>query len=71
MIVVDDASPDGTYEVVKAAEIPRTNVYLREESPSLGGSVRLGVEVAVGRIIVVMDSDFNHKPEYLPILLSI
>jgi dolichol-phosphate mannosyltransferase len=70
IIVVDDNSPDGTYDLVKDAQLSYVVALVRKSDPSFAKSIRHGIENARGNIIVVMDSDFNHKPEYLPILIE-
>lgn len=70
IIVVDDNSPDDTYNLVKNAQRPYLRALLRTKDPSLGKSIRHGIENALGAAIIVMDSDGNHKPESLPILLD-
>ncbi len=71
IVVVDDASPDGTADVVRAAHPhdQRVRVLMRQ-ARGLAGAVRTGCEAARGSVIVVMDSDFNHPPEQLPELLA-
>ena len=70
IVVVDDNSPDGTHALVQNAGLPYVKSLQRKENPSLGLSIRHGIEHSTGEIVVVMDSDFNHRPEYLPILLE-
>lgn len=70
IIVVDDNSPDGTYDLVKNAQRPFLRAFLRTKDPSLGKSIRHGIEKSLGAAIIVMDSDGNHKPESLSILLD-
>lgn len=70
IIVIDDNSPDGTYNLVKNAQRPYIRALLRTKDPSLGKSIRHGIENALGAAIIVMDSDGNHKPESLPVLLD-
>lgn len=70
IIVVDDNSPDGTYEHIIKASHEYIHAIKRVARPSLGGSLRDGIEVSKGQIIVVMDSDGNHRPEELPILIA-
>ena len=65
IIVVDDNSPDGTYEIVKNLNCDFVKPILRTTEPSLAKSIRVGLEESDGEIIVVMDSDFNHQPLYL------
>lgn len=70
IVVIDDNSPDGTFDLVNDSSFPHTVAYKRTFSPSLAESIRHGIEQSSGDIVIVMDSDFNHKPEYLPILLA-
>lgn len=70
ILVVDDNSPDGTYAHVRDSGLPYVRALLRTSDPSLAKSIRHGIENASGNVIVVMDSDFNHLPEYLPILVE-
>lgn len=71
-VVVDDHSPDGTAEWVRQAFAgdPGVRVIERESDPSLAKSIREGLEQAKGRVFVVMDSDGNHDPKYLPFMLD-
>jgi dolichol-phosphate mannosyltransferase len=66
IIVVDDNSPDGTFKLVNDKRFNFVKTILRTEDPSLAGSIRTGLENADGDLLVVMDSDFNHQPQYLP-----
>jgi dolichol-phosphate mannosyltransferase len=70
IIIVDDNSPDGTFSLIKRAQLPYVKPFQRSTHPSLAKSIRHGIEKSSGSIIVIMDSDFNHKPEYLPILIE-
>jgi len=65
IIVVDDNSPDGTYELVKSKQYQYVKTCLRTSDPSLAKSIRKGLEEANGNILLVMDSDFNHQPKYI------
>lgn len=76
VLVVDDASPDGTAEVVRAVatEYPgRVELLSRAGKSGLGTAYRAGFAVALERghtIIVQMDADLSHDPAYLPALVS-
>ncbi|MGZ3774641.1 MAG: glycosyltransferase [Bdellovibrio sp.] len=70
IIVVDDNSPDGTFNSVVEAGKPFVRAFKRTSEPSLAKSIRYGIEKSIGDFVVVMDSDFNHKPEYLPIMID-
>lgn len=71
IIVVDDNSPDGTAKVVKklSKKLP-LKLIVRKRKPGLAFSIRRGIEEASGKIVVIMDTDFNHKPSDVPRLLK-
>lgn len=75
MLVIDDASPDGTGEV--AEDLGRRYRYLtvlhRPGKQGLGRAYVQGVEEALRRghsRVVTMDSDLSHAPEDVPRLLA-
>jgi len=70
VVVVDDNSPDGTFQLAKNYPADYVKAILRTSDPSLAKSIRTGIEQADGNILVVMDSDFNHQPQYLPRLIK-
>ncbi len=75
VLVVDDASPDGTAEVAKSvgAELGRVEVVVRPSKSGLGSAYRAGFREGLGRgygIVVEMDSDLSHDPSALPGLLG-
>jgi dolichol-phosphate mannosyltransferase len=70
IIVIDDNSPDGTYQAVCDLNDERVKIILRTSEPSLAGSIRCGIEKACGEILVVMDSDFDHDPKYIPVMMN-
>jgi dolichol-phosphate mannosyltransferase len=70
VLVVDDNSPDGTCEAVRAIGDPRIQCILRKENRGFANSIREGLERARGDIFIIMDSDWNHQPKYLPIMIE-
>src|SRR5205823_1916017 len=70
VVVVDDNSPDGTYVAVQALADSQVVAVLRTENRGLANSIRCGLEKASGDVFVIMYSDFNHKPEYLPFIVD-
>ena len=75
VLVVDDASPDGTGELADrmAAADPRIRVLHRTDKTGLGAAYLAGFEVALRgphQIVVQMDADSSHAPEDLPALLE-
>ena len=73
ILVVDDNSPDGTYETARNAfgDDPSVRVILRTTDRGFAKSIRHGIEIAVGDTVVVMDTDFTHDPVEIPRLLHI
>ena len=70
ILVVDDNSPDGTIDAIKEKNYEYVVPILRITDRGFAKSIRCGIETASGEIIVVMDSDFNHQPKCLPILID-
>jgi dolichol-phosphate mannosyltransferase len=76
VLVVDDASPDGTGEIVDrlSDEHPgRVQVLHRTGERGLGRAYIAGFQSALAdgaEFIVQMDADFSHSPSYIPIFLS-
>jgi dolichol-phosphate mannosyltransferase len=77
MLVVDDASPDGTGAVadsLAAAHPGRVEVMHRTGPRGLGRSYIDGLRKAIAEpnvdLICQMDADLSHNPEYLPALTA-
>jgi dolichol-phosphate mannosyltransferase len=73
IIVVDDNSPDGTYELAQQAfrDVPSVVLMLRTTDRGFARSIRAGIERARGERILVMDTDFTHDPAEIPRLLHV
>jgi dolichol-phosphate mannosyltransferase len=76
LLIVDDASPDGTGELADAvaARSDRVNVLHRPGKDGLGVAYRDGFRDALAmddvRAVVQMDADFSHDPADLPRLVA-
>lgn len=72
IIVVDDNSPDKTADAVreKFAGDPEVVVIVRTADKGMAKSIRTGLENARGSRFVVMGSDFNHLPRYIPFMVD-
>jgi len=73
IIIVDDDSPDGTADVVNRQFGQKGNirVHVRKGQRGLATAIRKGIELSAGSVVVVMDSDFNHDPKYIPQFLNL
>jgi dolichol-phosphate mannosyltransferase len=71
VLVVDDDSPDGTAahlgEVFRAESAVR--VHVRRGERGLASAIHRGIVEARGDTIVVMDSDGNHDPALVPLMV--
>jgi dolichol-phosphate mannosyltransferase len=71
IIVVDDDSPDKTWEVVAELQAQHPEVRLvRRRERGLATAVAEGVKNSQGDILVWMDCDFSHPPELVPRLIG-
>jgi dolichol-phosphate mannosyltransferase len=75
VLVVDDASPDGTGDLADrvAEEIDGVEVLHRPAKEGLGRAYLAGFDHALERgaqLVIVMDADFSHDPKYLPAMLA-
>ena len=72
LIVVDDDSPDRTWEVALSltADYPQLRVMRREHERGLSTAVIRGWQVARGEVLGVIDADLQHPPETLLQLLA-
>jgi dolichol-phosphate mannosyltransferase len=75
VLVVDDGSPDGTGDLVKAvaAELPDIHLLARHEKSGLGSAYRAGFAWGLERgydVFVEMDADFSHDPGALPSIVA-
>jgi glycosyltransferase involved in cell wall biosynthesis len=72
LILVDDASRDGTYELLCEEEAPKpgTLVLRHPKNRGKGAAIRTGLEHAQGEIVLIQDADLEYQPEELPRLLG-
>jgi dolichol-phosphate mannosyltransferase len=75
LLVVDDASPDGTGAIADrlADEVDGVEVLHRQGKEGLGPAYLAGFEHALSRgadYVIVMDADFSHDPAHLPAMVA-
>src|SRR2546421_7495181 len=71
IIVVDDASTDGTRELLKEkiSAIADQIIYQPQNSGK-GAALRAGFAAATGDVVLVQDADLEYNPADYPILLE-
>jgi dolichol-phosphate mannosyltransferase len=75
VLVIDDASPDGTGELADrlAQELPHVSVLHRDRKEGLGPAYLAGFQRALAdgaELVIEMDCDFSHDPKDVPRLLA-
>jgi glycosyltransferase involved in cell wall biosynthesis len=72
LIAVDDASSDGSREILaRLAQQRGFKVLLQDRNRGKGAAVRRGIDEAGGDIIVVQDADLEYSPEEFPELIEL
>jgi len=69
IIIIEDASPDGTLEVAEQLQAlygpQQIVIHKRPGKLGLGTAYRDGIEHAKGNFIIIMDADMSHHPKYI------
>jgi dolichol-phosphate mannosyltransferase len=69
-VVVDDNSPDGTATTVRQAKKLPIKLIVRKNQRGLATAILAGIKQSTGKIIVLMDTDFNHQPKDISQLIQ-
>ena len=71
IIVVDDASSDGTREKLRSFEgQPDLRVIFHERNRGKGAALGTGFRAATGDVVIVQDADLEYDPKEYPKLLA-
>ena len=71
IIIVDDASTDGTRDLLKKyEEQEKFKVIYQSKNAGKGSALRAGFDKAEGEIIIVQDADLEYNPKEYPILIE-
>jgi dolichol-phosphate mannosyltransferase len=76
IVVVDDNSPDGTADEVRAVadELGNIRLIVRPDKDGLGSAYRHGFDVVLAEdydAVVTMDVDLSHDPVVIPVMLRL
>ncbi len=68
IVLVDDASTDGTLEILKRLE-EKYKVLYHEKNQGKGAALRTGFAAVTGDIVAIQDADLEYSPDdYSPII---
>lgn len=71
IIIVDDASTDGTREILRnTVEGQVDRIIYHPQNSGKGAALRSGFQAATGDVVVVQDADLEYDPQEIPILLE-
>ena len=71
IIIVDDASQDGTREILKEWDgDDLVQVFYHEQNQGKGAALRTGFSKVTGEVIIIQDADLEYDPAEYPLLLE-
>lgn len=72
MILVDDGSRDQTWQIIKEFHIENSQIKGIRFSRNFGKEIALcaGIDYAQGDAVITMDSDLQHHPKYIDVLVE-
>ncbi len=71
IILVDDASNDGTTEIIRAELASKVDtVIYHEKNQGKGAAIRSGLEHVSGDIVIIQDADLEYDPQEYPRLIA-
>jgi dolichol-phosphate mannosyltransferase len=71
LIFVDDNSLDKTAFIIKKHTKKNIKYFLRLDEPDLSQACIFGINKSKYNNIIIMDSDLQHNPKYLPRMISL
>lgn len=73
VIIVDDNSPDGTCHLIleEFGNDPHVTAIIRMNEKGLASAILHGINNSTGDTLVIMDTDFNHPPNLIPLLIKV
>lgn len=70
IVLVNDASSDGSAQIVDQLVSPNVRVIHHPVNRGKGAAIRTALEAATGDVVVIQDADFEYDPQDLLCLLA-
>jgi len=70
IVVVDDASTDGTPDLVEPLVGPDLRLVRQPHNQGKGAAIRRGLQEATGEIVLIQDADLEYDPADYPKLIA-
>jgi len=72
IVMIDDASSDGTRQKLERIERdnPNVSVFFHEKNKGKGAALRTGFEHVTGEFVIIQDADLEYHPSEYPTLLG-
>ncbi|HVL27786.1 MAG TPA: glycosyltransferase family 2 protein, partial [Acidimicrobiales bacterium] len=70
IVMVDDASWDGTSDILKALEDSTVRIVSHPKNAGKGAAIRTGLAHVRGDLVLIQDADLEYDPDDWPRLLS-
>lgn len=72
LIIVDDCSKDGSWEVLQrlASEYPRVKILRHEKNQGKGAALRTGISQANASLVLIQDADLEYDPNEYETLIG-
>ncbi len=70
VVVVDDASTDGTPAILARQSDPRIRTFRQDRNQGKGSAVRRALAEATGEVCIIQDADLEYDPRDFPVLLD-
>lgn len=75
VVIVDDSSPDNTFEVANSLQNlfgkDIVKIVSRRGKLGLGSAYSAGLKVSDGNRVILMDADLSHHPKFIPLMIEV